>query len=234
MPSLIVFPATLPSALVQGRSFQQVPNARPRERDMGESRARPRYRRTEELVAVSWMLQQAQLDTFHDWYEDELIVGTDRFDLQLQGRGAEPFGMLWYSARFVGDYTAEFVPGESIRDLAGAVIGQRHLYRVSATLRLIEEIGASRTPPGIELLGGIVFGTGGMQFPAATLALQGGIVFGAGGMAFPSSALAAEGDGIVFGGGEMEMAGGEIDPSERVVESDESRVTEGGEIRWLG
>jgi hypothetical protein len=198
---------------------------------MGESRTRPRYRRTHELVSVSWMLPQAAFDTFDDWYENELIVGAVQFDLQLQGRTSDPFGLLWYSAQFVGDYTSEFIPGESIHDLSGAVIGQRFLYRVSATLRLVDEIGAVRVPPGIELLGGIFFGGGEMQFPAAELALEGdGIVFG-GDIEFPVFPLAAEGDGIVFGGGEMEMAGGFVASLARVTEAGESRVTEGGENR---
>ena len=138
MSSVRLYPLHLPAALVAGHGFQPEPNARERVRDQGEMRMRPRWRSVPELCTVSWLYQtQQDFDDFDAWYEGDLQAGALDFDLRVQDRGTE-FGQRWYTAQFVGDYRCE--------------VFDALLYRVSATLRLIEDLGTLRIPPGIEAM----------------------------------------------------------------------------------
>lgn len=217
MPSLIAYPPTLPAGLVQGRTIQQVPNAQARGRDMGESRMRPRYRRSHEAVSVSWVFTQPQFDTFDGWYEDDLLAGSGIFDIELQGRGADPFGLLWYTAQFVGDYSFEHIP-------------QRLYYRVTATLRLVEELGAVRVPPGIDGLGLISFG-GDAAFAAPALVAIGSIAFTGGAEMFMPE---PEATGIVTFSGAAEFGSGPADITDRHTEAGVLRDAESGDMRSTG
>ena len=144
MSSIRIYPLDLPAPLVEGHGFQPEPNARERPRDQGEMRMRPRFRSVPELCTVSWLyVEQAHFDAFDVWYEDELLAGSLDFDLRVQDRGTE-FGRRWYTAQFVGDYRC---------DVLDAL-----MYRVSATLRLVEDLGTLRIPPGIEATIGLNFG----------------------------------------------------------------------------
>lgn len=217
MPSLLAYPSTLPSGLVQGRTFQPMANAQARDRDQGEARMRPRYRRTHETVSVSWFFTQEQFDDFHEWYEDGIIVGSERFDLELQGRGADPFGLIWYTAQFVGDYSFEHTP-------------QRLYYRVTATLRLVDEIGAVRTPLGLESLGEIAF-TGAAEFAAPALAALGSIAFSGDAEMFTPEPEAV---GSVSFSGAAEFGAGPADITDRETEAGVARATEAGDMRSTG
>lgn len=144
MSSVRIYPLQLPSVLVEGHGFQPEPNARERARDQGEMRLRPRWRSVPELCTVSWLyVEQAQFDAFDAWYEDQLLAGSLDFDLLVQDRGT-PFGRRWYTAQFVGDYRCEVLDAL--------------MYRVSATLRLVEDLGTLRIPPGVEATIGLRFG----------------------------------------------------------------------------
>lgn len=224
--SLQAYPSALPAALVQGHGFTPLANGRGRDRDAGEKRLRPRYRRPPEQAAVVWVYTQDQFDAFDAWFESDLAVGSQVFDVQLHERGGLQT-TLWYVARFVGDYAAQ--------DLEGL------RYQVSATLLLLEELGPVRVLPGIELGAPGWASSGRVAMPAASIALagagaqwRGGVLLGVGyielsglgvqaggGVAMPVAALVLDGQGvqaggqvamplppIVLGGGGIEFAGG--------------------------
>jgi hypothetical protein len=129
----LVFPETLPKPLVAGHGFTPLPNARERDRDAGERRMRPKYRTVPESCSVAWMLTQAEFDILHEFYESDLAGGTLDFDIQLQARGTES-GLTWFECRFVGDYGFEDV-----------MTADGLMYRVSATLLAVDEIGEDRS-----------------------------------------------------------------------------------------
>lgn len=183
MASIREFPPALPAALVAGHGFQPVPNARPRDRDQGEMRLRPRYRSSPEVCSASWLFDQDQFDAFHDWFEDELQAGALDFDVRVQHRGTE-YGTTWYTAVFAQDYAAEVL--------------HTLLYRVTAPLVLRELIGPVRVPPTVQALGRASF-SGGAGMGEAALSASGGIALGGGaGM----GAVPLQGRGAVaFGGG---------------------------------
>ena len=129
----LVYPDTLPRPLVAGHGFTPLPNARERERDAGERRMRPKYRSVPDSCTVSFVYTQAEFDAFHEWYEGELEGGVRDFDMQLQARGTDS-GLTWFVCRFVGDYGFE--------DLMTA---DGIMYRVSATVLAVDEIGEDRS-----------------------------------------------------------------------------------------
>ena len=128
-----VYPESLPKPLVAGHGFTPMPNARERERDAGERRMRPKYRSVPDTCSVSWLYTQDEFDAFHEWYEADLIGGTRDFDTQLQARGTE-YGLTWFECRFVGDYGFEEL-----------MTADGLMYRVSATLLAVDEIGEDRS-----------------------------------------------------------------------------------------
>jgi hypothetical protein len=159
--SVRLYPPALPIAHVDGHAFQSEPNARKRPRDQGEMRMRPRFRSVPELLTATWMYKtQEEFDAFDAFYEDALLSGSLEFDVPVHDRGT-PTGRRWYTAQVVGDYRCDF-------DLP-------RIYRVTATLRLIEDLGTVRIPPGIQATIGINFGlTARTQAPtvAATIGLN--------------------------------------------------------------
>lgn len=167
MSSVRVIPPSLPTALADGHGFRLLENARPRARDQGESRMRPRWYTVPERCTTRWRLTQAQFDTFHDFYEDVLLAGTLDFDVLVQLRGeasGTSSGVTWYTALFEGDYSFE--------------VDKTQRYVVSATLRLVEELGPERVPPGIESSIVLSFGLTAQTVPpllTATIALPFGL-----------------------------------------------------------
>ena len=138
MSSIRVFPQHLPAALVAGHGFEPQPNARQRERDQGEMRLRPRWRSVPEHASVTWLLDQDGFDAFDAWFEDSLKAGTGDFDVRVQHRGTQ-WGTTWYTAMFLGGvYGCDVVPSAT-----------GLMYRVTASLQLIEELGPVRVSPGI-------------------------------------------------------------------------------------
>lgn len=206
MSSIHTFPADLPPALQQGHSFQPLANARNRKRDQGETRMRPRYRSVPDQCVISWFFEtQEEFDTFHDWFEDTVVVGSSDFDLQVADR--DTFGVTWWTARFIDEY--KFEVDEVCR------------YTVSAQLLLVEELGPTRVAPGIEASGGIEF-AGGVSFAPPLLRASGGIAFG-GGVDFGLPALTPSG-GIAFSGGWTIVS-----VEGFVTEDNDQFVTEGGD-----
>jgi hypothetical protein len=114
-------------------------NARKRARDQGEMRTRPRWRSTPDRCTVRWRFTQAQFDAFDAWYEDTLVAGALDFDVPVHRRGqlsGTSSGVTWYTAAFEGGYSVE--------------VDKTQRYVVSATLRLLQDLGPNRVPPGIE------------------------------------------------------------------------------------
>lgn len=139
MSSVRVFPSSLPTALADGHGFQLLENARPRARDQGESRMRPRWYTVPERCTVRWRFTQTQFDAFHAFHEGTLLSGSLDFDVLVQRRGeasGTSDGVTWYTALFEGEYSFE--------------VDKTQRYVVSATLRLVEELGPERVPPSIE------------------------------------------------------------------------------------
>lgn len=161
MSSVRVYPEDLPAMLVDPLSFTPEPNAKERPRDQGEMRMRPRFRSVPDLCTASWIFQtQEDFDAFDEWYEDTLQAGSLDFDIQAQDRGTQ-YGHRWYTAQIVGDYRAD------------VIVGPR--YRVTATLRLIDDLGTVRIPPGIEATIGLNFTLAAQTVPpsfAATIGLN--------------------------------------------------------------
>lgn len=183
--SLQAYPPTLPAAMVQGHGFTPLANGRGRDRDAGEKRLRPRYRQAPEQASVAWVFTQDQFDAFDAWFEGDLVVGSQVFDVQLHERGGLQT-TLWYVSRFVGDYAAQELEG--LR------------YQVTATLLLLEELGPVRVLPGIELgRPGWTFG-GRVGVPAAAIALGGVGVCWMGGVNLGVGYVELSGAGVVAGG----------------------------------
>jgi hypothetical protein len=208
VPSIYLLPPSLPPGLRDGHGFEPLPNARVRDRDQGEARMRPRFRSVPDRCTITWRFTQAEFDVFDEWFENTIVVGTEDFDLQVADRATEQ-GISWWTARFIGEY--ERADASGLR------------YRVSATLLLVDEIGAVRVPPGIEASGGITF-DGEVSFEPAVIAASGDIAFD-GGVSFDVPDLLASGD-IAFDGG-VEMSGGTAG-SGLLTESGEVYLTEGG------
>lgn len=163
MASIRVFPKNLPIAIVDGHTYLQITNGRIRNRDAGESRIRPRYSVVPEQLRVGWILPlQEQFDVFDEWYEEGLISGTLDFDLQIDNRGTAT-EFTWYTCQFEGDYTCE------VLDPFG--------YQIRATLRLIDDLGTLRIPPGIETTISLNFGLS-ARASAPQLAASIGLNFG--------------------------------------------------------
>lgn len=150
--------------MADGHGFQLLENARPRARDQGESRMRPRWPSVPERCTVRWRLTQAQFDTFHAFHEDDLLSGSLDFDVQVQLRGeasGTSSGVTWYTVLIEGEYSVE--------------VDKTQRYVVSATLRLVEELGPVRIPPGIEASIVLSFGLSAQTLPpplAATISLN--------------------------------------------------------------
>lgn len=163
MASIRVVPKTLPIAIVDGHTYSQITNGRIRNRDTGESRIRSRYSTVPEQLHVGWILPlQEQFDVFDEWYEEDLASGTLNFDLQIDNRGTAT-EFTWYTCQFEGDYRCE------VLDPFG--------YQIRATLRLVEDLGTLRIPPGIESTIGLRFGLSARTVPP-TLAATIGLHFG--------------------------------------------------------
>jgi hypothetical protein len=163
VPSEFVFPASLPRPLADPHEFEPVDIAASRPRDAGEMRREPLYRSVPQRLAVTWpRLTQPQFDTFVAWFEDELLAGARRFDVQVAAQGGS--GPTWWTALFLrqGDdmvYAVDVLPGTR--------------YRVAAKLLLLGTPFGVRVAPGI-----FASGTDGDDGSAY---LQPGSIFASGG-----------------------------------------------------
>lgn len=144
---------------------------------------RPRYRSTPEHATVVWVYDQTQFDVFDAWFENDLLVGSQVFDVQLHQRGGV-LAALWYAARFVDEY--------QVQELEGL------RYQVTATLLLLEELGPVRITPGIELSApGWAFG-GRVAVAMPVLSVRGAGVAWRGATVLGSAYAEVSGPGVQF------------------------------------
>ena len=203
--SLQLYPPSLPPTLAQGHGFTPLANGRQRKRDAGEMRVRPRYRSTPEHATVVWVYDQTQFDVFDAWFENDLLVGSQVFDVQLHQRGGV-LAALWYAARFVDEY--------QVQELEGL------RYQVTATLLLLEELGPVRITPGIELSAPGWAWAGRAAMPAATIALAGVGVRWQG--------------GVLLGAAYMEVAGTGVQTAGEIAMPAPLVVLAGAGVQWTG
>jgi hypothetical protein len=214
--SIRLIPTGLPTALADGHGFQPLENARPRQRDQGEMRMRPRWRTTPERCTVRWRFTQAQFDLFDAWYEDTLRAGTLDFDVPVHRRGqtsGDSSGLTWYTALFEGDYACE--------------VDKTQRYFVSATLQLLDDLGPDRVPPGITSTIALDFGLSAQTLPpllAATIELNFGLQ-----AVMPSGATGATIE-LDFG---LAWVAGSTPPGASIRETDsgEEREVDSGDTR---
>lgn len=144
MPSEFVIPASLPLPLVNGgNEFNPIDIAARRERDAGEYRREPIYRSVPQRYSLAWLFEQTEFDIFCGWFEDQLLAGRRKFDLQVAKQGDGQY--VWWTALFLGSdppWTAEPIPASG-----------RIVYRVNATLLLFGQPFDVREPPGIQASG---------------------------------------------------------------------------------
>lgn len=138
MPVDQVIPPGLPPPLSEF-AYEPVDIAETVPRDQGELRRIPLYTIVPRAVPVTWVLTQAMLNTYFDWFEGDLQAGGLQFDLRLErlggpGAGSNP-RLTWWTAQFIS-------PPETlvVRD------GQ---FEVTANLLLIGEPFDDRVAPGI-------------------------------------------------------------------------------------
>lgn len=80
---LITAPAFLSTPLANGYAVQKVDGASSHEMDARNTRRRPKFRNTPEIVTCAWLLTQAQYDEFDAWFEATIDVGAKAFELEI-------------------------------------------------------------------------------------------------------------------------------------------------------
>lgn len=164
MPSIRAEPELIRGRLrAQPHAFSPRPIAQARARDQGEVRQRPNRRGAPPQVLRGewWLDSQAQFDAFFAWFETDLLAGALDFDVLVAPQGGtDP---SYWTARFLSQ------PQYDVRH------GLR--WTVGCELLLLDEVGAVRTPPGMDAVGQIVF-DGYAQAGETPARAEGAIVFG--------------------------------------------------------
>jgi hypothetical protein len=161
MASPFALPDAVPPPLASGHSFSVAPLGRPRDRDQGERRMRPRFRFVPLEVDVSWALTQAEFDALDVFFNDTIRAGESSFDARVHLRGSD-FAREWFTCQWIGDYEWS----------VGTASAEGLEYRVSTRLRLLESLGETREAPGI-LASGADVDTGGARLAAGILRASG-------------------------------------------------------------
>lgn len=105
----IVFPASLPMWLLAGYESEPTPRYARAEMSTGHSRTRAIYTVSKRIERVQLLLvDDQQLTVFHDWYENDLRAGLERFSARFANLGA---GTRWFDAQFIEPYTSTPMPG---------------------------------------------------------------------------------------------------------------------------
>ena len=133
-PSDHRYPGGLPAFFAAGHDFQHTGVAEDIAFERGEDRGRQIYTFNPQLVSVSTWLDQTQFDTLSSWYENDLLAGANRFDVQVAEQGGE--SVAWWASQFVGPFRWQI-----------SETGDR--YEVTAELLLIDGPYATRTDPGL-------------------------------------------------------------------------------------
>lgn len=75
----------------------------------GENRVRRVFTTQQRTDSVHLTLTAADMEVFHDWYENVLQAGLMPFSAEMANLGP---GMLWFQAQFLGPYRADPIGGE--------------------------------------------------------------------------------------------------------------------------
>lgn len=106
----IIFPPSLPTAMIAGYSDKRGPITNRIERDLGTDRVRRMFRNIYAIEQVQWDMAECQFEIFEDFFYETLNGGTRRFDCQLSDYKD---GLAWSTALFQGVYKAQVIsPGD--------------------------------------------------------------------------------------------------------------------------
>ena len=106
-------PAGLPAPRVAPHEAQREDAALTLPFEHGDLRRRPIWRSVPQNFTVEYLFTQAQFDTWHDWYENQLLAGAMAFYAPLAAQGADGvvrnFGLAWWEARFARPYDTSVI-----------------------------------------------------------------------------------------------------------------------------
>lgn len=134
MATDILFPDDVPAPSAYGHSFAPIDISESAEFEVGEIRRRKRYRSVPQVATVSWLMTLEQFQSFSEWYETILLAGTKPFDIRLAKQGE--YAMTWWTAIFVGPYSAEALHNGRWRVSASLLLtGEQFDERVAPSMR---------------------------------------------------------------------------------------------------
>lgn len=169
----------------ENHEIDQMPVFGDAKMETGTARRRRIYLTAPRTVIVGQDLDVDEVAGFDTWFEVSLKAGTEYFSAEVSNLGP---GLLWWKARWLEPYTAEFLGGR--------------WWKVTGKLMLFGE--PSTTPPQPSALaGGVLFDLTGEASALAGQPLTGGVTF---------ALLSATGVSIVGGVGFALLTGTYIPP----------------------
>jgi hypothetical protein len=122
------FPTPLPLPQQQGYALQHASPLQRAELHSGRSRQRRRFATVPSQATVNWLFDDAQLQTFEDWFHQDIDAGADWFDCRLK----TPLGLQTHQCRFAEMYQ-------------GPTLAAPGLWRVTAKLEIKQRVLVSQS-----------------------------------------------------------------------------------------
>lgn len=98
---MILYPASLPRGLHNGRTYKTVSPLKRSELASGRARQRRSFTSVPTMAQISWIFDSAQAQAFEAWWRDQLLDGSQWFECPLE----TPLGYGDYTARFTDIYS---------------------------------------------------------------------------------------------------------------------------------